>query len=285
MILGVDIGHYSTKSSNGSNIVSKVSKVSNILNNSTNLITSTGTYFIEEGEFDTEYRKIKKEYIKELFLTSILLSSNEMTNSIVVGLPLSQYKEDKDKLKEILLKERMHRVIINGNERKLIIEDVEVYPEGIGSLVGRDYEGVIVDIGGLTTDIALLENNKVKKPYSLPIGTLNLYADFIKVINSKYSLDLTSEDAPRILKNGLKIYGEQKEIAFALDIFKSYVENIVRELQVSYSIKTLDIILIGGGADLLFKPFKNRIPNAQLIDNAIFSNANGFKEWGKELWL
>ena len=284
MIIGLDLGNYSTKTSEGINFLSKVSKVSNILNNSITLQTPNGTYYIEEGDFDTEYRKVNKQYIKETFLAAIALSSNDINNQLIVGLPLSQYKEDKDKLKQILLSDRIQTISLNNKERKLILEDIEVYPEGAGALIGKDFTGVICDIGGLTTDVAILENNKIKKPYSLSTGTLNLYSDFIKIINSKYSLNLKSEDANRILKNGLKIYGEQKDISSAMEVFKIYVENIVRELQVSYSIKTLDIMLIGGGSELLFKAFKNRIPQAQLISNSIFANSNGFKTIGKKLW-
>jgi len=282
--MGVDLGNYSTKTSESINILSKCSRQSNILNNSTTLQTSSGTFYIEEGEFDTEYRKVKKEYIKELFYTSILLSTNDIANSIVIGLPLSQFREDKDNLKQLLLKDRIQIINLNGKERKLILEDIEVYPEGVGALIGTEFNGVIVDIGGRTTDVSILENNKVKKPYSISTGTLNLYSDFIKSINSKYSLDLKSEDAARILQYGLKIYGEQKEISFALDVFKAYIDSIVRELQVSYSIKTLDIMLVGGGSELLYKAFKNRIPQAQLIPNSIFANAEGFKKWGLSLW-
>ena len=284
MIIGIDLGNYSTKSSKGINILSKVSKLSNILSNSTTLTTPNGNYYIEEGDFDTEYRKVNKKYIKELFLTSILLSSNEINNQLVVGLPLSQYKQDKDKLKQLLLSDRIQNISLNGNDRKLILEDIEIYPEGVGALVETEFNGVICDIGGLTTELAILENNKIKQPYSLSTGTLNLYSDFIKSINSKFSLDLKSEDATRILKSGLKIYGEQKDISFAMDAFKSYVENIVRELQVSYSIKTLDIMLVGGGSQLLYQAFKNRIPQSQLIDNSIFANAMGFEKIGKKLW-
>lgn len=285
MILGVDLGNYSVKTSKSISFLSKVSKMSNILSNGITLKTSNGDFYMEDGEFDTEYRKVKKEHIREMFIAAIALSSDEVTNQIVVGLPLSQYKEDKEALKELLLKERIQRISINGVEKKLIIEDLEVYPEGIGAMIDEDFNGIIVDIGGLTTDIALLENNKIKKPYSLPVGTLNLYSDFVKIINSKYSLDLKSEDAPRLMKEGLKIYGEQKDISFALEVFKLYVENIVRELQVSYSIKTLDIKLIGGGTKLLYKALRNRLPNADLIYNSIFSNANGFERRGKQLWL
>lgn len=285
MILGIDLGNHSTKSSKGITFASKVAKTDNILNSSITLQTDKGTFYMEEGDYDTEYRKLKKENIKEMFLTAVGLSSDEITNQIVVGLPLSQYKEDKEAFIDLLLKDRIQKINLNGIDRKLIIEDVAVYPEGIGAMVGKSFNGVIVDIGGRTTDIALIENKKVKKPYSLPVGTLNLYSDFIKEINSKNGLDLKSDDAPRIIKDGLKIYGEKKNIDTAMDIFKSYVEDITRELQISYSVKTLDVMLVGGGAAMLYKPFKNRIPNVELIDNSVFANAMGFKRHGESLWL
>lgn len=283
MILGVDLGNHSTKSSKGINFMSKVAKTDNLLDSSIKLTTDKGTFYMEEGEYNTEYRKLKKENIKEMFLAAVALSTDEITNQIVCGLPLSQYKEDKEAFRELLLKDRMQRISLNGVERKLIFDNVEVYPEGVGALVGKNFNGVIVDIGGRTTDIALIENKKVKKPFSLPVGTLNLYSDFIKEINSKHGLDLKSDDAPRIIKDGLKIYGEKKEVS--MDIFKTYVESITSELQVSYSIKTLDVILIGGGALMLYKAFKNRIPNVELVDNSVFANAQGFKRQGEILWL
>ena len=285
MIMGVDLGNYAVKTSKSVSFASKVSKTDNILNTSIVLTTTNGDFYMEEGPYDTEYRKIKKEYIKEMFLTAVALSTDEVTNQVCVGLPLSQYKEDKDVFKELLLKDRMQNISLNGVERKLIIEDVEVYPEGIAALVNKDFNGVIIDIGGRTTDIAQLYDKKVRKPYSLPLGTLNLYSDFIKLVNGKYALDLKTEDAPRIIKDGLKIYGELQDISFAMDIFKSYVEGIVGELQVGYSIKTLDVMLVGGGAMMLHKPFKNRIPNVQLIDNTIFANAAGLKRRGEQVWL
>jgi len=285
MIMGVDLGNFAVKTSKSISFASKVSKTDNILNTSIVLSTTDGDFYMEEGPYDTEYRKIKKEYIKEMFLTAVALSSDEVSNQICVGLPLSQYKEDKDAFKELLLKDRMQNISLNGIERKLIIEDIEVYPEGIAALVNKDFNGVIIDIGGRTTDIAQLYDKKVRKPYSLPLGTLNLYSDFIKLVNSKYALDLKTDDAPRIIKDGLKIYGELKDIGFAMDIFKSYVEGIVGELQVGYSIKTLDVMLVGGGAMMLHKPFKNRIPNVQLIENTIFANATGLKRRGEQVWL
>lgn len=284
MILGVDLGNYATKTSEGISFLSKVSKIGNILKNSIELQTNEGVFYIEEGEFDTEYRKVQKKYLKELFISAVALSTDDLENQVVVGLPLSQYKQDKEILKELLTKERIHHILINGINKKIIIEDVEVYPEGLGS-IGTSFDGIVIDIGGRTTDIAEIENMKVRNPFSIAIGTMNLYSDFIKVINDKYSLDLKPHDANRILKNGLKVYGEQKDISFALEVFKQYVEMIVSELQINYSIKTHYIRLIGGGAALLAKAFLKRLPNAEIIENPFFANAIGFKKVGEMIWL
>jgi len=283
MIIGVDLGNYLLKSSNGFNVPSKVTSFGNIINSESVNINGKDLYF-GEGDFDTEYRKINKKYIKEMFLYALYESTHDIKNKAVVGLPISQYKTDKDELKQILLSQRINQ--IEGNT--LIIEDVEVYPEGVAAIYNKDFEGVIIDIGGRTTDIALItENNGVKKindPYSLPYGTLNLYSDFIKLINSTHSLDLKAEDAERILKNGLKVYGQQIDVTFAMAVFKQYVEKLVSVLQVDYSIKTHDVLLIGGGSQMLFKPFKKRVQQAEIIQEPLFANAQGFQKVGEQLW-
>jgi plasmid segregation protein ParM len=283
-ITGIDLGNYSTKTSNRVNFLSKVSKEGNLLNNTKVLTTQKGIFYLGEGNFDGEYRKIKKQYLKEMFIAAVALSSAAVNNKVVVGLPLSQYTQDKEALKHILLSDKMHDINMSGADRKINIEDVTVYPEGVAALVGSSFNGVICDIGGRTTDCALIEGRKVTKPYSLAVGTLNLYADFIKLINSKYGLDLRTDDATRILQGGLEIYGEPQNIDFAMEVFKSYVTTIVNELKINYSIKTLKVKLIGGGAQLLAGAFKKRIPNAELIDDTIFANALGFGDVGAGLW-
>lgn len=287
MILGVDLGNYATKTSKEIIFASKCSRIGNILKNTT-LRTDQGTFYIEEGTHDTEYRKIKKEFLKPLFINAIAMSSTDSYNKVVVGLPLSQYKQDSEALKNILLTDRMQNVSINnGPTRKIILEDVSVYPEGLGSVVGTDFEGIIVDVGGRTTDACLITDKdgakKVNNPYSMPIGTLNLYSELIKIINSK-GLDLKMDDAERILKNGLKVDGHPIDFTPAMEVFKKYVNELVNNLQIEYSIRTQEVLLIGGGCQLLQAAIKNRVPNARMIENPVFSNANGFKRIGDSLW-
>ena len=156
---------------------------------------------------------------------------------MVVGLPLIQYQEDKEYL-------------INRILQSKLVDDVEVVPEGVLTVPG-EYEGMVIDIGGRTTDICMLVNEngirKVRKPISIPKGALNLENEFINRINKTYGLDLTQLDAERIIKNGLFIYGKQQPVD--IEIFKDFVEDIVRKIQIDYSIKTNNVVIVGGGSE------------------------------------
>ena len=280
MILGIDLGNFATKSSQMVNFTSKVTNTSSLLGNNS-FQTDSGTFYIGEGTLDTEYRKVKKSNLKALFLYALALSTTDINNKIVVGLPISQYKADRDEMKNLLLTNRLNILGLNGAQRKLYIEDIEVYPEG---LINSD-DGILIDIGGRTTEIALIENRKATSTFSIPSGTLNLYADFINVINARYGLDLKPSDADQIIKKGLAINGVDADILFAQEVFKTFVEDLVSQVQVKYPVKTLPVTVLGGGGQLLFKPIKNRIPNSTLVDNPVFANALLFKRVGEQKWL
>lgn len=271
MIIGVDLGNYYTKSSKGISFLSKVSHIAGI--ESKDFITvGNKKVYLGEGEFDTEYRKAYRVNLLYLLQGAIERSTSDKNVKLVVGLPLSQYKEDKEHLTNRILQSRL-------------VTDIEVVPEGVLT-VPVSFEGIIIDIGGRTTDICLLEiegnKRKIKRPTSLPMGIMNLESDFINYLNSSYGLDLKQDDAQRIIRNGLYIYGEKKEVS--MDIFKEFVESIVRRVQVDYSLKTNNVVLIGGGAEKLYTSFKNRIPQAYLVRDSFMANALAYERYGKEIF-
>jgi plasmid segregation protein ParM len=279
MIIGIDLGNYAVKTSTGITFPSKASKVGNILKNTT--ITIDGDiYHIGEGSLDTEYRKIKKQILRPLFYYALSFAQN-CSFRVVTGLPVSQYRQDKDTLRELLMER--HIVAVNGAQKRITIEDVAVYPEGLAAVYGMDFEGVLIDIGGRTTDCCEIINGKVKNPFSLPKGTINLNSDFVKVFNSS-GLDLRSEDADRIIRKGLNVDGIPVDISPGMEVFRQFVDDLVSRLQIEYSIRTRDVLLIGGGGELLNRAIKNRIPAARMISNPVFANAEGFEKVGRDLW-
>ena len=287
MILGIDLGNYATKSSKGISFLSKVCLSGGFEENGENILLDGVKFYLGEGDFDTEYRKAYKSNLLPILYGAIALSTSDKSNCIVLGLPLSQYKEDKEYLTNLVLQNSKKEIEINGVIRKVIIEDVEIVPEGV-SAADEDFEGIIIDIGGRTTDICLIQQEgnrrKVRKPYSIPKGILNLESDYINIINKRYGLDLLPGDAQRILREGLKIYGEPQKIDFAMEVYKTFVDGLISQVQVDYPVKTYNILLVGGGAELLYNPIKKRLPNAELINNSFWGNALGYERIGKEIW-
>ena len=43
-------------------------------------------------------------------------------------------------------------------------------------------------------------------------------------------------------------------------------------------------MLVGGGAIKLFKAFKNRIPQCEMVQNSFFANAIAFERIGRRIW-
>lgn len=287
MIRAVDIGNFATKDNLGNIFESKVSRGGNILSNKYEIVLNDELYYLGEGSYDTEYRKIKKDSYLKLLFGILAFGSREPEVQLVLGLPLSQYKADKQKLIEMIMSNCYMFGSINGEEANYIITDVEIYPEGIAA-IPSDYEGIVVDIGGRTTDCCstYIENGrrKIENPISLPTGTIKLYSELINRINSKFSLDLEISNAKRIIKNGLNLYGKKQDTAFIINIFKDYLEELIRQINVAYSINSNNIYFTGGGSLELRKPILKRINHAVISDNAVFDNAKGFYEVGCKLW-
>jgi len=286
-VLGIDVGNSTCETNTGVIFDSKITDVEP-LSKSDTLLIDKKTFWIGEGNYDTTYKKVDKEnYINFLF-GALALSTDTVNNYIVLGLPLSQFKEDKASLINMVLANREKTVQINGVEKPLIIKDVEVFPEGVATL-DDDYEGIVIDIGGRTTDCALVINERGRRrilnPISVPTGTINLYKDFINKINNKFSLDLVLNDAERILKRGLILDGKIANIDFAIEVYKQFVDNLVSQLQVEYSLRTNYISLTGGGATLLYEQIKKKLGEGVRIQkNPIFANANAYYELGCSIW-
>ena len=288
MILGLDLGNFAIKTSTNFSIESKISENKNILSQGAVIKLGDKEFIIGEGEYDTEFRKVKKVNYLNLLFAAIILSSNDISNKVVVGLPISQFKNDRQELTNLILQNAHMEGYLNNEKRVIDITDVEVYPEGVGA-VSLDFEGVVVDIGGRTTDICQISRisgkRKIENPFSEPIGMINLYSDFIKALNTSYSLDLKLNDANRILTKGLRIKGIEQDISQEKRVFKDYVDKIVSKLRIEYSIDTLEVALTGGGALVLGNAIKKRLgENTDIIDNSLFANAKAFEKVGREIW-
>ncbi|WP_195990144.1 ParM/StbA family protein [Clostridium sp. D53t1_180928_C8] len=295
--IGVDLGNCNIKTSKGVIVPSLITKGENYLISTGYQITFNNEVFIiGEGDYDTNLDKISKENLLPMLCLAVGLSTKEEFIRIVLGLPINQYRSKKDKMIEVIQENRVLNFKLNGEERTIYIEDAAVFPEGVATYYYLDVDKrktlldkdlIVLDIGGRTTDIALLKSGKkrsVAKSTSLDVGMINIYNDLINEINSLYTLGLNIEDAENIIKNGLEVDGEKKDTTFIKNIIRNNIEKVFKELNISYPVRTSPILVTGGGGRSFFKSIKKRYPSAELVNDNLFSNANGYKRVGEKLW-
>jgi plasmid segregation protein ParM len=299
MILGIDLGNVNIKTSTGIIFENRLTKDERLYEDTENYKAEYEgeKYILGVGEYQTNYIKAQKKDIIMTLFSAVALSTIDNLNQVVVGLPIQQYKSDKDKLEELIIHNRIKDVKVNGKDRRILVTDLKVFPEGLATYYSLSNETrqqignrdiVIIDVGGRTTDVCLYCINGGKRKLmnyaTIPAGTLNIYSDFIKAINDFYGLDKLKEDAPGILSHGLWVDGEKVELKFTKPIFEKYTERILGELRLNYPIRTAQCILCGGGGQLLKGLFAKEMKSLIIIDD-IFCNAKGFAKVGENLWL
>lgn len=289
MIIGVDLGNYAVKTSEKISFLNKITQEENFMNEDKININGIN-YFIGRGEFSTDWVKSKKNNTLQMLFTAIYKSSSETINQIVVGLPIQQYKNDRDELKEFILSNRSASV----NEKQIMISDVEVAPEGASAIYNIDediknsiskQQLIIIDIGGRTTDVTMFKNNKIQDFKTVPIGGLNIYQDIVNYINTKYNQNFLLEDGEIVIQDGLFLDGEFKDMKFITPILKRHFESIYKELQLKFNLSKGYVFLTGGESYVFEIAFKNRLNNVILSRDAVYDNAMGFKRIGENLWL
>ena len=295
--IGFDFGCCNLKTSEGIIIPSQLTTADDyLITTGYEIEFNNQLFIIGEGNYDTNLNKTKRVNLLPMMCLALGLSTKEQFVRVVTGLPIGQYKTQKEDLLKIIEDNKILEFKLNGEKRELYISDAAVFPEGVATYYSLEYEKrkklstkelIVLDIGGRTTDIALLKAGKkrsVTKSASLDVGMLNIYTDLINEINSTYTLGLEIENAEDIIKNGLEIDGEKKDISFLKPIIKRNIEKVFKELNISYPARTAPILVTGGGGATFFNSIKKRYPNSELVDNNLFSNAIGYKKVGEKLW-
>lgn len=285
MILGVDLGNWNVNTSEGYIFPARYTLVENLLGANGDVLEYEGTkYYMREGRLENNYDKANKETNIILFLYALALQ-NDRYFKVVVGLPALTYKTSRDTFKENLLENKVYHLKLNGIDKTIIIEDLIVFPEGAGayySLNQRPKNSVIIDIGGGTTNIVSFKNGKLDKCTTLGKGMIELYNNVREYLNSTYTLKLELEDIEVIMREGLRVDGDEISFAFIKPIIDSFVNDLMNELR-NYPIRTSKVLLTGGGSKLLKGPL-SKIPGLEVIDDYLFSNAKGFKKVGETKW-
>lgn len=287
MILGVDLGNWNVKTSEGDIFPSRYTIIENILGATGDVLEYEGVkYYIKEGKLENNYDKANKETNIILFLYSLAIQKDSYFK-VVVGLPVLAYKNNKDTFRDKLLENKIYKLNLNDKAKTIVIEDIIIFPEGAGSyfnIKNRAKNAVIIDIGGGTTNIVSFKNGMLNKCTTIAKGMIELYNRIRDYLNSKYTLKLELEDIESILKEGLRVDGEEVNWGFMRAITDNFTIELMNELR-NFDIRTYSVYLTGGGAKLLKAKLKSKISGLVLVEDYLFANAKGFKNVGDTKWI
>ena len=123
--------------------------------------------------------------------------------------------------------------IIN-NRVKIEIDVLSGEEEGELSFCGsvsvmKNYNGILIDLGGGSVEIVLFKDKKIMEKYSIPVGSLKMYNDYVSAM-------IPTENECNLIKE--KIYSELERVKFKNQ------EKIPFMCGVGGSIRTIEKILI-----------------------------------------
>ena len=283
MVKGIDNGYLYTKD-NEKRIFRSAYSVTDYTMSDI-IIDGTG-YTVGSGNFTVDVDKTHSDINKICTIYNLALSGPQ-EYYIVAGLPIAQFKTQRESFREAILKYNGCEVIFKDQQFKYKISDVFIFPQGAAALMTadlKDGEYIIFDIGGLTIDIGYIEISGGKpimiKNDTWYKGAQKLYSQIIHVINNRFSLTLEPRYSEKILVHGLEIDGEVQDISFLEPIFNNYIEPIITELQLNYPSKTTKIYLCGGGVTALGGIFLSRFKSVIILPDSQFANAIGYYNIG-----
>lgn len=292
MILGIDKGSVLTKTTSFTmrSIVREVRGFADIteLEFMGEVVTLNSHQYVigERGDFATDMLKGKDDCTRVLVYSSIVKSkpANGEKVDIVVGLPFGQYTLQKDDMQELLASSKPIHYERNGKEGQFVLNRVSVFPEGAGVYYAQGTAKygkkkiLIIDIGGVSVDVALFDNGKLVSFGSYPLGIMKLFSKMATEVNRLYQTEYTEWDMDTILAKGLVVDGQVTNKDFLNEIMNEHATSIVNRVRREYDIRSMEEVpLAGGGGELLHDLLYGHIPQAILVPNPVIANVQGFQ--------
>jgi len=235
--------------------------------------------FIPDKIIDEDYYVLTLAGIaKELKLRNL----HDADIHLATGLPLKWVKSQKADFQEYLMKNEYVDFIYRGEEYRIRIVGVDVFPQGYSAVAEkiRDFDGVnmLVDIGNGTMNVIYINNRKPmeSKCWTEKYGTNQCS---IKIRNEVMNETGVMLDA-MIIDNFLR-FGEvdvsEKYLRAIEEAAKSYVRNIFIKLRdYEYNPDVMRLYVVGGGSKMV-KLFGSYDMSRSIFDEDVKATAKGYE--------
>jgi exopolyphosphatase/guanosine-5'-triphosphate,3'-diphosphate pyrophosphatase len=159
-------------------------------------ITGALASYVKDGFMNKDGIKVACDSIKQLHESASKLVSEDNI-FILATAAIRNSSNCKAILEEVKVRTGVELILLSGNEEaKYSFAGADYYFHGIIK------EGIMIDIGGGSCELVLFEDSKPLKYLSLPIGSMSLYANFIKgIIPTDKERKAIKHEINKFLKN------------------------------------------------------------------------------------
>lgn len=201
---------------------------------------------------------------------------------LAVGLPPEHYGVLRDKFAQYFKRSNAVKFVYKEKPYTIIINRVMVFPQAYAavipqsSLVVRTLRVFIIDVGGYTTDVLLLQHGKPDLQFcrSLETGIITMNNEIIRKVGALHDMLINDEHITAVLlgESGVILPDDVKEAIYeAAKQHANDILNRLRELQVD--LRANPAVFIGGGS-ILLRPFFEASPLVTKADFVESPNAN-----------
>lgn len=235
-----------------------------------------------------------------LFHAGLLLSEMERIDTIVTGLPVSQYLDEARRNAVVEQMQGSHQIT---PKRTVSVERVKVIPQPIGGLLDYiaqedadidDARVLVIDPGFFSVDWVVIAHKDLHRQSS---GTsLNASSVVLEEVSRLIAKDHGSAVNTETLENAIRsgkatvlVLGQRVEVApyieqAAKTVGPVVVESIQKSLRTESNMPDL-VVLVGGGAGFFRESVQNAFPRLSVVTpkKPVFANARGFWLMGAAL--
>lgn len=217
--------------------------------------------------------------------------------NVVTGLPVGFFSDRDD---AVISLEGEYRLQV-GDSVTFDVKQVYVVPQPFGSLFREllDEEGAIsnldvehgrvavIDIGTYTTDFIVADELRYVQRFSdsIPVGWSEAASNLQRELSSRYRLDLTLHEVDQAIRSGgARVKGQSIDL-------QPLLAPVARELEATVVAKARDlwgegaaldaVLITGGAAQYLADAIQSVYPQARLLPDAFWANAEGFYRFGQ----
>lgn len=316
-VAGIDVGYFSTKavSEDKNTLVPSIVGSPDVSLLTTDSMSEgeavvtipSGTYLVGQDAIQKSRmvdRREGRDWVNTnawevLFYYSLsqIASSDEIM--VVTGLPASYFALDHVQMKKAI--DGKHKFQVNQEKFEFKLSSiVTMQPFGTMCNAVLDYDGGfvdsslatatvgVIDIGGKTTNILTVErmSDIEARTMSVDKGGWDVIRAAKVSLGRKFrDFELRDHQVAQVVASKtIKRFGEDKDVS---EIVEPAIESMTQDVvslttQVWGNGSGLDKILITGGGSLLVgKEIASEFPHAEIMENPVNSNAEGYYKYGK----